>query len=197
MTNSLPQAFIILLIFVSTKVLSQGMIPVQSAIRSPYGNVPHTYYVPNPMRYYGQGKNNTSKQPYTIILKSDSCFTASTRIYLSEDKHYIIVKKRKVKRQIFPAETKTISCKDIDGSTLIGIPADSCWFFKISKGRINSYSFIPEKGMYHVTAIQEGNGPIVPLNEDNVRKMVEGNTNALELVKREELIKAIQTFNEF
>jgi hypothetical protein len=177
---------------------SQMSIPVTSTIRTPYGNVPHTYYVPGPRMYYGE-PNISAKYQFHITLNNDSTFMARTMINLPKEKenHSITIKSKKERTTLYPADTKSISRTTSDGMRLVGIPADSCWLFKTSKGKINSYSFVAEPGMDYVIAIQNGNdGPIVPLTKDNLLAITgTENEKVAKLIEKGKLIKAIEFYN--
>ena len=53
------------------QTLSAQMMPVTTTIRTPYGNVPHTYHVGSPHMFYGSGRIS-AKYPFTVVLKNDS-----------------------------------------------------------------------------------------------------------------------------
>lgn len=193
---------IIIVALISCSVTSYGQynIPVTTTMRTPYGNVPHTYYVPSPRMYYGNPNSNISaKYEFTIVLKNDSTFSTRTRINLEDEKnHSLVVKNKKVKQTYFPADTKTISRINFDGQLLTGIAADSCWLFKCGTGKINSYSFLAEVGMGFVIAIQEGNdGPIVPLTKENLEFIVgPDDPKIYQLIEKKKFIKAIEMYNK-
>jgi hypothetical protein len=70
------------------------------------------------------------------------------------------------------------------------------WLFKSESGRINAYSFLAEKGMDYLIAIQQGDeGPIVPLTKDNLLPMVGNDARLIKLVEKGKLMKAVQIFN--
>ncbi|HTJ53389.1 MAG TPA: hypothetical protein VL443_28235, partial [Cyclobacteriaceae bacterium] len=130
------------------RVVSLGQyIPMQTTMRTPYGNVHSTHYVYMP-HIMNNGKSHVSaksKYEFTVRLKNDSMFRVKSRIDISTNKHFITVKKDKQKINISPADTKSIShISKYNGYTIKGIPADSCWLFMVDKGKINSYSFIPD-----------------------------------------------------
>src|SRR6218665_3667638 len=125
--------------FAASRVgFGQGPPMMQTmTIKTPHGNVQHSYYTGGQRYYYGQG-NISVKHEFQIILKNDSNFTSRTRIDLSDEKNQsLTVKSNGDKRKIFPSETKSISCLSPSGQKLIGLPADSCWLFKVAIGKIN------------------------------------------------------------
>lgn len=170
-------------------------MPVRSTISTPYGNVPYTYYIPGVPMHYGNAQISY-KHPFTIILKNDSVITDNVRINISEKQHNIEVKVHRVKATYKPGHTKEIYRTLPDGRKLTGIPADSCWLFKTNAGKINSYSFIAEENMYHVIAIQKGDGPIVKLDKKNLTDMVSKDPKVLKLIERNKFAKAITLSNK-
>lgn len=98
---------------------------------------------------------------------------------------------------ITPADTKlVVTILYRTNERMEGIPADSCWLFKIVKGPINAYSPFAEKDA-HLIAIQKEGGPIVPLNKENLFELV-GTTDPKinKLIEKEDFQKAITTFNK-
>lgn len=168
---------------------------VRSTISTPYGNVPYTYYVPGIPMHYGNPQISY-KHPFTIVLKNDSVISDNVRINITEKQHTIEVKVNRVKATYKPEHTKEIYRILPDGRKLAGIPADTCWLFKANSGKINSYSFIAEEDMYHVIAIQKGEGPIVKLDQKNLTDMVNKDPKVLKLIERKKFAKAITLSNK-
>jgi len=68
--------------------------------------------------------------------------------------------------------------------------------FKSDEGKINSYSFVPERGTNLVVAIQKGEDvPIVPLNKDNLTSLIADDPNALSLAQQNMLMPAIMRYS--
>lgn len=172
------------------------MIPMTTTIKTPYGNIPHTYYVGSPRYYYGQ-QNISARYEFEVVLKNDSTFKAKTRIKLNnEEDNSIIVKDKGTKQEFFPNDTKYISRVTLGGRVIKGIAADSCWLFKIIKGEINGYSFLSEETDQYVIAIQDGDeGPIVPLTKENLMPLVLSDQKSVALARRNKLRRALTTYN--
>jgi hypothetical protein len=187
----------LMLLVVSSQGYSQyHTMPMK--INTPYG--PRTIDGPRiyqaPMHFYSNGPYS-QRYTFTIVLSNDSLFSASAKIDLKENKNKLKVKSKGKKMELYPADTKTISRITSTGKAIIGIPADTCWLFKITEGKINVYSFLAEFDNAYAIAIQEGNdGEIVKLNEENVKYMVTGHENAMALAEKKRLLKAIQEFNK-
>lgn len=151
--------------------------------KTPYGTHKVTTYTPERFVSYSRG-NNSPKQKFTVVFKGDSTVQVKARINVDEKPDFIRAKVNGKKRNVFPADTKEIYRIAPDGIKLTGVPADSCWLFKVVDGKkINAYSDMAMRGYDCITAIQLGNeGPIVPYNIENLRSMI-GETDDPELQK--------------
>lgn len=190
--------FILSLLSISLNGYAQFSVPVTSTIRTPGGNVPYTYYVQTP-RYnynYGAAKNMSATYKFKIELVNDSSFTTRTRINIGEGDDFLKVKINKVKKEIRPSDTKSISRTTVEGRTFNGIPADSCWLFMVRRGRISLYSFLAEETLDYVIAMKNGDGPIVPLKAETLRAIMQDDPELLKLVEKKKFIKAIEAYNK-
>jgi len=190
--------FIIILLLFTPFVSHAQMIPMRTTIPTPYGNVTQTTYIPGPPRYYYNGPVSY-RYTFNIVLKNDSAFSAKGKINFEDHKaQSLVYKSGKTRKSLFPSNTKSVSRITIDGKVLPGVPADSCWLFRTSTGKINQYSFLAEPDTPFVTAIQDGNnGVIMALTKENLLYLV-GNDNArvIKLIEKEKFLKAIALFNE-
>ena len=172
------------------------MDAMTTTIRTPYGNVPFTTYVPSPHHHYYGQHNVSVKYQFHIISNNDSTVIERTRINVSKDEdNSLTVKHKGSKHEIFPKDTKFVFRMTLEGKQLVGIPADSCWLFKTVLGKINAYSFLAEEGIEHIIAIQEGSGPIVPLTKENLMPMVITDPKAVKFAEKDKLHRAIMAFN--
>jgi hypothetical protein len=207
------------IVFISITVSSyafasfaQFTIPVTTTMHTPYGNVPHTYYVPSPSMYYGTaGTSISAKYEFFVVLKNDSVISGRARIELSKQQdNSITFKNKKEKIKLFPRDTKAIYRYNITNATeqraasysitkekLEGIPANSCWLFKSYAGKINAYSFLAEPGLIYAIAIQEGeHGSIVPIAKENLKAIIGTEDYKLnKLIEKNNFIKAIEMYN--
>ena len=171
----------------------------QQTIRTPYGpaTIPGNNTYRHPDFYYGNSKPVNARYPFNIILKNDSAFTVVTKIDMEENPNRLSVKVGKEKKIFYPTDTKRIFRVTSYGERIEGIPTDSCWLFKTSVGRINTYSRYSEPGMDFIILIQKGDdAPIVELNETNLAEMVADDEKATAYIKKRKLIKSIQTYNK-
>jgi hypothetical protein len=189
--------FIVQLILIIASINCYGQFtPVTTTMRTPYGNVPYTYYVPGPRYYYGGQGNISFKYDFTIDFGNDSSLTTLTKINLSDERHFLKVKVNKVKTEIKPGDTRSISRITYEGQKLVGIPADTCWLFKVRSGKINLYSFLAEMDLNYVIAMQEGDGPIVKIRKEPLLAIMEGDEELQKLIKRGKYIKAVERYNK-
>ena len=192
----LPKRLFFLFLLGTQTVVAQ-MIPMTYQMSTPGGNVPITTYMYMP-RYYGQQRINSFPYDYKIVLNNDSTIVSFTKIHISESVHFLKVRMKKGEKKIelHPKDTKVIYCLG-NSQQLKGIPADTCWLFLTEKGKINSYSFLPELQSDLVIAIQKGNdGPIVGLTEANLTSMVIDHGEAMKYVQKKKWLKAIKVYNK-
>jgi hypothetical protein len=161
------------------------------------GNIPMHQNVYMNMGH-GGGKANP-KFDFEVTLKNDSVVKLRSRILPEEKRLYMEHKEGKVKKKIFPQDTK--SCLARLSSTFglkFGIPADSCWLFKINVAAINCYSSIPSPDLNDTVAIQKGDdGKIVTLNKENLEEMVSPGDEKLDkLIDKGKFAKAIEYYND-
>ncbi len=187
---------ILVLVALSNGLFAQ-YIYVPQTISTPYGNVTTQRAVYMPMNYGNYGTANP-KFEFTVVLKSDSVINLKSRIESEEKKMYVIHKVKKVKRKMFPNDTREIYGYSSIHGRMKGIPADSCWLFKAYSGAINSYLSLPLKDYQMVIAIQQGDdGAIVPLNKENLEATT--GTEDPKIVKwleRNKLSKVLMYYNE-
>ncbi|MFM9841179.1 MAG: hypothetical protein ACKVOQ_23145 [Cyclobacteriaceae bacterium] len=173
------------------------MMPMSTTFSTPRGNIQTTTWVPGPRMYYGNATANP-KFHFTVILKSDSVITLRSRVEAEDKKMYVTQKAKKVKRKIFPSETKEVTGYSDAWGRLKGIPADSCWLFKITPGPINCYSTLPMHDITTTIAIQKGeDGEIVALSKKNLEAITGTEDEKIKKwLEKDKLTKVIQYYNE-
>jgi hypothetical protein len=200
----MKQILALIFVAVSTSLFAQGFVPRTYSTSTPYGMVPHIYYVPSPRYYYGN-PDVSKKHNFIITLANDSVIHTNTKINIeSGGKTSVTIKHKKKEKEIkyHPIDTKSIQCSfyNAAGKEIIlnGIPTDTCWLFKTLEGKINAFSFLAEPGLAFVIAIQQGNdGPILPLNKENLKAMIgEDNEKLNKLIKKNKLIKAVEYYDQ-
>jgi hypothetical protein len=148
------------------------------------------------------------KYEYAVVLRDSSQVKVKSKIYSDTVNHvnYLVYEDRSVsksdsdrKKKILPSETLSIMRFDrLTGGDVTGLPTDSCWLFKVVKGKINIYSFLSETDIDsdYITAIQVGEGPIEPLKEDQLRELMKDNKRAMKFLEKKNYYTAILKYNE-
>ncbi len=179
---------------------SAQYVYVPQTIHTPYGNatIQQPMYMYRPMYFnYGNATSNP-KFDFTIVLTNDSVITLRSRMEVTDKKMHLAQKVKKQKRKIFPNETKQVSGYSSAWGRLTGIPADSCWLFKITKGPINCYSSLPMRDIATAIAIQKGeDGEIVPLSRKNLEAITGNDDEKInKWLEKDKLTKVVQYYNE-
>lgn len=193
---SLKNVSFVLLVGIVYPSLGQ-MMPTRTTFNAATGKAETTM---NPLYqpYYGNpNRKPTPKYDFTVTLNDDTSITLRSSLVVKKNKTYVVYKEKGKKQNIFPAQTKSIYSSD--GTQRIdGIPADSCWLFLISKGRINSYAMFPTTDSYKTKAIQKGaDGKIVPFTKKNLEEMVGTEDEKIKMWFEEyRFLKIIQYYNQ-
>lgn len=157
------------------------MVPHTRVINTPYGKVNQTTWINTGQPYYYFGQKNAIVFPlnykgnFTVVTASDSVFTDKVNLILDDSINTAVVERRSKKGGdiVFkPAETKQLQ-QVFNGKMYTGIPADTCWLFKVIPGNINSYAPFPTDSGDFVIAVQKGDGPIVPMTKENLYEMID------------------------
>lgn len=174
-------------------------ISVPYTMSTPYGNVGMTQHIYMPTHYYNSSYNPEFN--FEVTLKNDSVVKFKSSILAENKKLYMEQKVgKKIKKKIFPEDTKSCLARlNASFGLKFGIPADSCWLFKINVGPIiYGYSSIPSVDLNQAIAIQKGGtGKIVALNKENLREMVSPGDEKLDkLIDKSKFAKAIKYYND-
>ncbi len=188
------------LLFISSKA---QFVPVQQTIKTPNGPVKITTYTHQPNMFGMPNGTYTVdldfKTPMTIIAKDGTVKNVRVQYDASSKIHVLKELGKKTKDRIIykPSDTKQIS-RLYDGKVQVGIPADSCWLFKISSGKITTYSYLPTDQKATFSAIQQGDsGVILLLNQENLRTLTPGTSERIQkLIEEEKFWRAIELYNK-
>lgn len=102
--------------------------------------------------------------------------------------------------RIYPDETVRVT-RLIAGKKLVtGYPIDNCWLFAELKGKITLYTMftdIPDDKMevQFVRGYSFDNGPVLPWNANEMRKIIAADRDAAELYASGEYLRAVKLFN--
>ena len=177
---------------------SAQFINMPTTIQTPRGNVTSSELVYFPTFNYRNGDIDTNlKFDFTIVLSDDSVVNLFSSVGVDDKKMYVIQTVNKSKFKIFPEDTKEISGSSAAWGKVNGIPADSCWLFKIATGVINCYSYFPMKDINTTIAIEDtGRRKIVPLTKQNIANIVgDDDQKIVKWLEEGRLIKVIKYYN--
>ena len=190
---------VVLLILVSFSItvtlLAQVPMMNTQVIRTPYGNVKHTYYTGTTMHNYGYNGYSPQKLEYEVVFLNDSLVTTKAKLIVGDSAiSYLKIKTKSGELRITPRQTKNLKCLE-DVEPLTSVTTDSCWLFHVVKGRINAYSPYPTATFGFIAIQRGGGGPILPLTKENLLPMVATNERALKLAEKNKLQKAVDVYN--
>lgn len=180
---------------------SQAQVMVPTTIRTPYGNVESTRLsmTSGGLPFNGQQSlGGPVRARMTVALVSDSIFNDIILFDYLTDSISSITVPRNDKRGgdyvIYPKDTKLVS-QLFNGKNITGVPADSCWLFKMVSGPISSYAEFPTDNSVYFIAIQKGDGPILEMTKENLGEMVGDDPKLLKLIDKGKLVKAVWKYN--
>lgn len=187
------------MVFSSWDSFSQ-MIPIQSTMKTPYGNVPYTHYVNTGSytNYYRSYGVPNYKYTFTVVMNDGNKFLIKSNMNFTDSVTSLVYKENGVVKYLTPSQTTSIfRTSDTGGSKVIGIPADSCWFFNVLEGELSGYSQVSEQTTAYITAFQEGeNGEILSLTKENLMPIVGGDPKRKKLVEKGKLVQAMKMYNK-
>jgi hypothetical protein len=171
-------------------------VSVPYTVPTPYGNMSMSQHIYMPTHYYNS--NSNPKFNFEVTLKNDSVVKFKSRILSENKKMYVLFKEHKTKRKVVPNETKVVYGNSTTWGRIKGLPADSCWLFKMNKGAINCYSSVPMIDINSTIAIQEGEkGEIVALTKENLQGITgKDDDKIVKWLNKNKLIKVIEYFNK-
>jgi hypothetical protein len=173
--------------------------PVPMTMNTPMGPIHTTHYIYMPYRYGGISNYNP-KYKFTVQLKNDSLFTCKSRMESANKRMYIVYKDQwKDEIKVYPSDTKSLSAQEGMTGIMYGMPADSCWLFRVVKGPIVGYSSIPSTDVNSVIAIQKGTDQeIISLTRQHLTEMVSDLTDEKinKWLEKGHLTKVIGRYNK-
>jgi hypothetical protein len=144
---------------------------------------------------------------FKVILKDSTSREIKSKIFFDErNASYLLAEDKKLRKddpmrvqRIYPADTRAIYKVRQDGLLLpVGMPADSCWLFKVVHGKINAYSFLPATANLHTgyfKFVQKDNGDLKKLDIEVLKTMVQDNHKAMMLTYDNRFYEAMVEYN--
>jgi hypothetical protein len=131
-----------------------------------------------------------------LHLKNDSIVTLKADFDVASKQNVITIRDRKgtLVKVYKPEDTKSIVRK-LPGDDMKGIPADTCWLFKVISGKIKGYTNMP---FYTeaIVAFKFGEGDILPLTIENFEAIAPpDDKNFVRLIRKKKWVEAIHYYN--
>jgi len=141
-------------------------------------------------------KRGKEKNYFNVALINETIVKAYTRIDTRSVPHSVTITLGGEARRLTPSQTQLVSLLKDDGDEAIGIPADTCWLFKMAEGALNIYTYLPYPDWNMVVALQKGDdGHIVRITAETLKSMIADNPKALQLFNLNKWRLAIEAYN--
>lgn len=141
-------------------------------------------------------KKGKEKNYFNVALLNETIVKAYTRIDTKTIPHSVTITQGNEIQRLTPTQTHLVSLLKDDGDETIGIPADTCWLFKMAKGALNIYTYLPYPDWNMVVALQKGeDGNIVRITAESLKTMIADNPRALQLFSLNKWRLAIEAYN--
>lgn len=188
------------LLFVLILNLSITLCYSQTRINTPYGPQTIPYHRPhiNPWMVYKEKDISAFKHDFIIELKNGDVLEANAKIHYRDSISFLEWKSDGKKKILNPNETKSIYHSNYTQKIFKGIPLEHVWVFIVDSAKINTYTITSDYiKSTSITHINKGiDGDIVRLTKENLENMVVDSPKALELVKKNKLVKALKEYNK-
>jgi hypothetical protein len=154
-------------------------------------------YPPVPVFYNSnRPEKPTPKLLFSATFKNDSTITGLCIVNYKRKINTLQMAVNNGQQQIVrPPDTKSISRTTDKGTVLIGIPADTCWLFKVVVGKLHLYTDRAEENLHFAVAFQEGEGPLLPLTKKGLMPYMKHDEKLVNLLNRGRFVKAILKYN--
>lgn len=188
------------LLFVQILNLSITLCYSQTRINTPYGpqTIPYHRSHINPWMVYKEKDISAFKHDFIIELKNGDVLEANAKIHYRDSISFLEWKSDGKKKILNPNETKSIYHSNYTQKIFKGIPLEHVWVFIVDSAKINTYTITSDYiKSTSITHINKGiDGDIVRLTKENLENMVVDSPKALELVKKNKLVKALKEYNK-
>ena len=141
-------------------------------------------------------KRGKERNYFNVALLNETIVKSYTRIDTRTVPHAVTIMQGGQTQRLTPSQTHLISLLKDDGDEAIGIPADTCWLFKMAEGKLNVYTYLPYPEWSMVIALQKGDdGKIVRITAETLRAMIADNVKAVHLFNLNKWRLAIEAYN--
>lgn len=196
--------------FISNKTFAQRQVPQE--YRAAYNRIMAKSFSDMNMRwmrnmslnrFYGSVEPQGYK--FKVMMKDSTVKTIKSAILYDSVRHktYITYKDKNPKDyqvrmiKVYANQTICITRTDYD-TDITGMANDSCWFFKVVKGKISAYSPLSETeniDSFHIRAFKLGDGPMQKLDSASLGSVLKSNEKAYKIFIKKDYYKAISKYN--
>jgi hypothetical protein len=145
------------------------------------------------------------KYKFKVLMKDSSVKEIKSTIHLDTVLHksYLTyddktIKDKKLREQrIYSNQTICITRTDYN-TDITGMANDSCWLFKVVKGKISAYSPLSESyniDSFYLRAFQLADGPVQKIDSVSLAPILKGNEKAYKAFIKKDYYKAINKYN--
>ena len=109
-------------------------------------------------------------------------------------------------RKVYPSQTKyivrldryNVSRDKYEDIVSEGLTTASCWLFKDIDGKVSAYTPLAEDDVDDgfLRYIQKDKGPLIEINQQNLKEMLEANEKAARQAEKGKYAKAIKAYNK-
>lgn len=185
------------LTLISVLCQAQNTWTINTPIHTPAGTINNQQtfgYKTEPFVF--KNKATRIKSYYNIALLEDSLVNAYTRVDTKSIPHSITARVEKLTRKFTPRDTQFIVRIGDNSHEYIGLPADSCWMFRMISGKINVYHFLPFNQWEFAVAIQKGqDAQIQKINPDLIKLLIADDPKATQFFEDGDYETAIRVYN--
>jgi hypothetical protein len=197
---------LVLLLFNSFSLQAQGHF-------SPPAYTPRFDPVFHPMQFNNYYGTVSMRHKFKIVFTDGTDTIVYSTIHADTPSYYLLLENKSVKkkdsarfRKIYPSQTKyivrldryNVSRDKFEDIVSEGLTTDSCWLFKDIDGKVSAYTPLAEDDVDDgfLRYIQKDKGPLIEINKQNLKEMLEANEKATDQAERGKFAKAIKTYNK-
>jgi len=197
----------------SFKSLAQAGVPV--SLRPDFnrmGQMSNTINMAQMMNqrwYYGMDYQINKEYKFKVMMKDSSVKEIKSKIYVDTTTHksYLMFIDKSVVNISDPQRYKKVYCNQTLSITrsegiinFTGNATDSCWLFRVLRGKINAYSPLSEIeniDSSYLRAFQVGNGSIQKLDSAALAPVIKDDDKAYKAFMKKDFYKAIRKYDGF
>ncbi|OCX50631.1 hypothetical protein BEL04_22940 [Mucilaginibacter sp. PPCGB 2223] len=158
--------------------------------------------------YFGMDYLVNNEYKFKVIMKDSTVKEIKSKIHVDTVTHksYLVFNDKSVPesdpkryKKIYCDQTLTITRSE-GIVNFTGLATDSCWLFRVLRGKISAYSHLSEIeniNSDYLQAFQVGNGPIQKLDSAALAPVLKEDPKAFKLFMKKDFYKAITRYDGF